>query len=253
MEYLDIVDEQGQPTGKIISRTLAHTKGIRHRTAHIWIVRRKNEHFQVLMQKRAMSKDSFPGKYDTSSAGHIQAGDEPLASGLRELAEELGIHAKPEDLEFAGCIHGSYQKNSTEKSSGTTKLPLSMSISSLSISRHSSCKKRRWNRCGGLIWKKHTRTVETVTRSFVPLSRDSKLYGNTCTVEIHTCLSYLQSLSASSSFSNNVSVRILKAGIKLSRISMIISFTSSSFHIWTDVLRLFNISSHTSASLINPT
>ena len=62
MEYLDIVDEQGQPTGEIISRTLAHTKGIRHRTAHIWIVRRENEHFQVLMQKRAMSKDSFPGK-----------------------------------------------------------------------------------------------------------------------------------------------------------------------------------------------
>ena len=104
MEYLDIVDEQGQPTGEIISRTLAHTKGIRHRTAHIWIVCRKNEHFQVLMQKRAMSKDSFPGKYDTSSAGHIQAGDEPLASGLRELAEELGIHAKPEDLELS-LIH----------------------------------------------------------------------------------------------------------------------------------------------------
>ena len=183
MEYLDIVDEQGQPTGEIISRTLAHTEGIRHRTAHIWIVRRENEHFQVLMQKRAMSKDSFPGKYDTSSAGHIQAGDEPLASGLRELAEELGIHAKPEDLAFAGCIHGNLQKNFTEKSSGTTKLPLSMSISSLSISRHSSCKKRRWNRCGGLIWKKHTRTVKTVTRSFVPLSRDSKLYGDTCTVE----------------------------------------------------------------------
>ena len=69
MEYLDIVDEQGQPTGKIISRTLAHTEGIRHRTVHIWIVRRENEHLQVLMQKRAMNKDSFPGKYDTSSAG----------------------------------------------------------------------------------------------------------------------------------------------------------------------------------------
>ena len=119
MEYLDIVDEQGQPTGEIVSRTLAHTKGIRHRTAHIWIVRRENEHFQVLMQKRAMSKDSFPGKYDTSSAGHIQAGDEPLASGLRELSRMLAaqgvtsflpttIHAKPEDLEFAGCIHGNF-------------------------------------------------------------------------------------------------------------------------------------------------
>lgn len=27
MEYLDIVDEQGQPTGEIVSRTFAHTKG----------------------------------------------------------------------------------------------------------------------------------------------------------------------------------------------------------------------------------
>lgn len=250
MEYLDIVDEQGQPTGEIVSRTLAHTKGIRHRTAHIWIVRRENEHFQVLMQKRAMSKDSFPGKYDTSSAGHIQAGDEPLASSLRK---SWASTPNRRIWNLPDASTEILQKNSTEKSSGTTKLPLSISISSLSISRHSSCKKRRWNRCGGLIWKKHTRTVETVTRSFVPLSRDSKLYGNTCTVEIHTCLSYLRSLSASSSFSNNVSLRILKAGIKLSRISMIISFTSSSFHIWTDVLRLFNISSHTSASLINPT
>lgn len=108
MEYLDIVDEKGQPTGEIVSRTLAHTEGIRHRTAHIWIVRKTDGRFQVLIQKRAMNKDSFPGKYDTSSAGHIQAGDEPLASGLRELAEELGIHAKPEDLAFAGCIHGNY-------------------------------------------------------------------------------------------------------------------------------------------------
>ena len=90
MEYLDIVDEQGQPTGEIVSRTLAHTKGIRHRTAHIWIVRRENEHFQVLMQKRAMSKDSFPGKYDTSSAGHIQAGDEPLASGAAGACGRAG-------------------------------------------------------------------------------------------------------------------------------------------------------------------
>ena len=108
MEYLDIVDEQGQPTGKLISRTLAHTEGIRHRTAHIWIVRKIDGRFQVLMQKRAMNKDSFPGKYDTSSAGHIQAGDGPLTSGLRELAEELGIHAKPEDLAFAGYIHGNF-------------------------------------------------------------------------------------------------------------------------------------------------
>ena len=38
MEYLDIVDDKGNPTGDIVSRDEAHDKGIRHRTAHVWII-----------------------------------------------------------------------------------------------------------------------------------------------------------------------------------------------------------------------
>ena len=72
MEYIDIVDEQGNPTGEKVERSIAHSQGIRHRTAHIWIVRKVNGRYQVLMQKRAMNKESFPGMFDTSSAGHIQ-------------------------------------------------------------------------------------------------------------------------------------------------------------------------------------
>ena len=110
MEYIDIVDEQGIPTGETIERSIAHSKGIRHRTAHIWIVRKINNRYQVLMQKRAMNKESFPGMFDTSSAGHIQAGDEPLESALRELHEELGIQAQPQELEFAGNFRIAYEK-----------------------------------------------------------------------------------------------------------------------------------------------
>lgn len=110
MEYIDIVDEQGNPTGEKVERSIAHSQGIRHRTAHIWIVRKVNDRYQVLMQKRAMNKESFPGMFDTSSAGHIQAGDEPLESALRELYEELGIQAQPQQLEFAGNFHISYEK-----------------------------------------------------------------------------------------------------------------------------------------------
>lgn len=40
MEYIDIVDEQGNPTGEKVERSIAHSQGIRHRTAHIWIVRK---------------------------------------------------------------------------------------------------------------------------------------------------------------------------------------------------------------------
>ena len=65
---------------------------------------------QILLQKRSQNKDSFPGKFDTSSAGHIQAGDEPLESALRELKEELGISATPEQLHFAGTFPISFTK-----------------------------------------------------------------------------------------------------------------------------------------------
>ena len=110
MEYFDVCDEDGNPTGEIVSRVAAHREGIRHRTAHVWVVRKVEGRWQVLLQKRSENKDSFPGKYDTSSAGHIPAGDAPLESALRELAEELGIHAAPEQLRYAGTFDIRYEK-----------------------------------------------------------------------------------------------------------------------------------------------
>ena len=90
-EIFDIVDENGQPTGETVTRSQAHAEGIRHRTAHIWVVRENGDKTEVLLQKRAMNKDSFPGRYDTSSAGHIQAGDEPLESAVRELHSSMSM------------------------------------------------------------------------------------------------------------------------------------------------------------------
>lgn len=110
MEYFDVVDEAGQPTGETVSREEAHRKGVPHRTAHVWIVRPGARGYEILLQKRSEEKDSFPGLYDTSSAGHIPAGDEPRSSALRELAEELGIRAEPDDLCFAGTFHIRYEK-----------------------------------------------------------------------------------------------------------------------------------------------
>ena len=110
MEYLDIVDEQGRPTGGIVSRAEAHEKGILHRTAHVWVVRNVTGRAEVLLQKRSEEKESFPGMYDTSSAGHIPAGEEPLPSALRELREELGIAASPADLTYAGTFRIRYEK-----------------------------------------------------------------------------------------------------------------------------------------------
>ncbi|MBQ6487628.1 MAG: NUDIX domain-containing protein [Solobacterium sp.] len=108
MERFDVVNENGIPTGETVERSDAHTRDILHRTAHIWVIRKADDHIEVLLQKRSMNKDSFPGRYDTSSAGHIQAGDEPLVSAIRELHEELGIRAEPEELAYAGLFRIHY-------------------------------------------------------------------------------------------------------------------------------------------------
>ncbi len=110
MEIFDICDENGLPTGRTVERGEAHRAGILHRTAHVWLIREEAGRTQVLLQKRSRNKDSFPGLYDTSSAGHIPAGAEPLASALRELEEELGLHAAPEELTLIGTDSVCYEK-----------------------------------------------------------------------------------------------------------------------------------------------
>lgn len=102
MEILDVVDEYGNPTGETVEREKAHEKGIMHRTSHVWLLRKKQGMVQILLQKRCKTKESFPGCYDISSAGHIPAGMDFIESAIRELQEELGITASDDELIFCG-------------------------------------------------------------------------------------------------------------------------------------------------------
>ena len=101
-EIFDIVDDNGNPTGKTATRKEAHSKGLQHRTAHVWIFRKKDDKLQVLLQKRCKDKDSFPGCFDISSAGHIPAGVDFIPSAIRELKEELGIDVDSNELNYCG-------------------------------------------------------------------------------------------------------------------------------------------------------
>jgi 8-oxo-dGTP diphosphatase len=110
MEMFDVIDEEGNPTGLIKERGVVHREGALHATSHIWIAKEnKQSGYDILLQKRSAIKDSHPGCYDISSAGHIGAGDTPLNSGLRELQEELGIIAKPEHLKEFGVQFKQYE------------------------------------------------------------------------------------------------------------------------------------------------
>lgn len=110
MELFDILNEDGTISGIVRERGVAHREGSLHQTVHTWIVRRNEKSgWDVLLQKRSADKDSNPGCYDISSAGHISAGDEPLESAVREMEEELGLHAEPEDLHEVGQHRGAFE------------------------------------------------------------------------------------------------------------------------------------------------
>lgn len=102
MELFDILNPDGTKTGLIRERGVAHREGSIHATAHIWVVGPKENGYDVLLQKRSLQKDSFPGCYDTSAAGHIRAGDSHLPAAIRELSEELGIQAEANELTYIG-------------------------------------------------------------------------------------------------------------------------------------------------------
>ena len=81
LELLDLLDENGEPSGEVRERTLVHLNGDWHRTSHVWVVRRRGDGgHDLLLQKRSRGKDSFGGCYDISSAGHIPAGQDYLES-----------------------------------------------------------------------------------------------------------------------------------------------------------------------------
>jgi hypothetical protein len=57
-------------------RHLVHADGDYHGAVHVWIYVESTG--ELLLQKRADRKDSWPGLWDISSAGHISAGDTSL-------------------------------------------------------------------------------------------------------------------------------------------------------------------------------
>ena len=86
-EWLDVVDEQNRVTGQA-KRKDVHEKGLRHRAAHILIY---NQQGDLFLQKRSENKDTFPGYWDSSAAGHVDAGESYDQCITREVTEELGI------------------------------------------------------------------------------------------------------------------------------------------------------------------
>ena len=96
-EYIDILDKDGNFTGKVALKSEAHQNGWYHASVHIWLY---TEDGNILFQKRGDDKDTYPGLWDISVAGHIAAGESSISTAIREAKEEIGIDINNSDLEL---------------------------------------------------------------------------------------------------------------------------------------------------------
>lgn len=98
-EFWDIVDENGNKTGRLHERGKAMQKGEYHLSVSVWILNSKGE---FLISQRTPTKN-FPDMWETTGGSAI-AGEDSLSVALRETKEELGITLDTKN----GCIFKCY-------------------------------------------------------------------------------------------------------------------------------------------------
>jgi 16S rRNA (adenine1518-N6/adenine1519-N6)-dimethyltransferase len=89
-ERFPVVDDQDRLLGEA-PRAEVHGNNLRHRAVHILVFNHSGELF---LQKRSRWKDRHPRLWDSSAAGHVDAGEDYDMAAHRELREELGVDAE---------------------------------------------------------------------------------------------------------------------------------------------------------------
>ena len=101
-ELFDVVNDHDEVIGQR-PRSEVHRLGLKHRAVHVLIFNRRGDLF---LQKRSLTKDCFPGTWDSSASGHLAPGETYDACAVREVREELGLELErpPQRLfQIAAC------------------------------------------------------------------------------------------------------------------------------------------------------
>jgi len=88
-EMFPIVDEAGNTIGEA-PRSVCHNgkSMLLHPVVHLHVFNSKGD---LYLQKRSMTKDIQPGKWDTSVGGHVNPGESVENALKREALEELSL------------------------------------------------------------------------------------------------------------------------------------------------------------------
>jgi 8-oxo-dGTP pyrophosphatase MutT (NUDIX family) len=86
-EQVVLVDHANREIGSA-PRSRMRAERLPHRAAFVFVFRSSGN---LVVQRRTMTKDVYPGFFDLAAGGVVLAGESYDESAVRELAEELGI------------------------------------------------------------------------------------------------------------------------------------------------------------------
>ena len=89
VELVDIVDARDRAL-LVMPLSEAHRQGLFHRSVMVLVYGLDG---RLYLQKRGPQKSLYPGRFDLSATGHVQAGEAREEAAARELFEELGLTA----------------------------------------------------------------------------------------------------------------------------------------------------------------
>ncbi len=105
-EFWDVLDEFGNPTGRMVPRAYALPLPDGGYPLAVQIVITCPEG-EFLIQKRAMTKKYLPGVWDLTF-GAVQSGEQSRTAAQRETKEELGLSLPEEAFTLLGRIKRQY-------------------------------------------------------------------------------------------------------------------------------------------------
>ena len=97
MEYIDVLNERGEFTGKIVSRGECHEKGYFHRAVYAFVIK---DDGSIILQKRSKNKKLWPNLWDVTIGGHVDITEFGREALIREAKEEFGINLTDNDIKY---------------------------------------------------------------------------------------------------------------------------------------------------------
>jgi isopentenyldiphosphate isomerase len=100
-ENVIVVDQSNYVLGAVPRRQMRSEK-LCHRATYVFVF---NQHGQLYVQERTLSKDIYPGYFEPATGGVVAEGESYDLAASRELAEELGVEGVELTPQFHFYFH----------------------------------------------------------------------------------------------------------------------------------------------------